>query len=524
MSQLSGKIEIEIKNGKRHHEKIRSGTGFKIEVEYDDKDKVQGPKEQNTWASLCAWARSLPFPARMARMFGMPDSRSARPSLSEGPVMQSTTRAPGAEERSESSRGASASSETEFFLAVESSTAPRSDNQSIPASREILFKTPQRSGRRAPALRARIHVWDINDGKAVQRRDGRRANSKKRHRHRDGTRQSKRTDKFRSRQRRSQKLSRRRRIMAAAVRSREVMSGTAFHLRPSDEYQTGPQSTTPESTSHSEGQREIMHEKKSEDRRRQCRHVSNPIVTLAASEISSQAVLTPRATSTPEAPKRTDIYGRIIPEAVPSPGDAKDATSQEAPFSDCEVARECTPTSVAPGIVAESTALTTSVPTSRLDTALHSRSSTRRVVAQEWWREQAAKANVAAKSESQETEHASIKCNQCSRAFATESGLNRHSKLLHRSRARLWDCENKISQLKIPRSHHPNIGDRAKRNLVMSPTIIVSAVDAAAAKSRPDTKASDGDALTRALNTKDAGIPVEVKLSTRSPWSSELRS
>jgi hypothetical protein len=303
-----------------------------------------------------------------------------------------------------------------------------------------------------PALKERIYVWALGDDKVVQRRDKRRSNCKKRHRQGGGTCRSRGKERFWFKQRRSQKLSRRRKVIAAAaaaVRSRELVSGRAYHLLHSDECQASPQSTTPGSISGNEGQFEMGREKKRENRWRQCRQraqaLANQIATLVA-----QVDPTPRTASTTGASNRTDSNGRIISEAVPSSGDGKDRPSREGRLYDWKAARMCTPTSVAFEITTEGTTLTTAVPTSKSDTMLHSEYSTMGTAAQEWWREQAAGANIAG---SPETENVSIECNRCSRAFATQSGLDRHMKL-HRRKARLWDCEVCLSAFSTPAGRH----------------------------------------------------------------------
>jgi hypothetical protein len=390
----------------------------------------------------------------LARIFGMPGLRTARPGRGEASEMQPETRGWGSGEGSESFGCEPANAKTEVFSSLKWPTTPRSGKHSIPASGEVVsFKTPYWPGWQMPALKERIHVWDLGDDKVVQRRGKRRSNCNKRHRNSGWTLRSKSMERFQFKQRRSQKLSRRRKVIAAAaatVRSREVVSGRTHHRLHSDECQAGSQSTTTGSISSNECQCEIGREKKRENRWRQCRQraqaLANQIATLAA-----QVGPTPRAVSTTGASNRTDSNGRIIPEAALSPGDGKDGPSREGRSYDWKAARMCTPTSVASEITTEGTTLTTAVPTSKPDTMLHSEHSTMGAVAQEWWREQAAGANIAG---SPETENVNIECNRCSRVFATQSGLDRHMKLLHQRKARLWDCEVCLSAFSTPAGRH----------------------------------------------------------------------
>ncbi|EXJ59740.1 hypothetical protein A1O7_03887 [Cladophialophora yegresii CBS 114405] len=146
-------------------------------------------------------------------------------------------------------------------------------------------------------------------------------------------------------------------------------------------------------------------------------------------------------------------------EAVPLPEHGEDVSLRHRELADLKVAREWTHTSVATGIFEESSNPTTAIPAQNLDTTLDPEIATKRDVAQEWWREQAAIAGVVPIPESQDTEQDSIKCNECSRVFATESGLTRHMSVLHRRLPRLWNCKKCLSAFRTEtgRDRHLNV-------------------------------------------------------------------
>ncbi|OCT47515.1 hypothetical protein CLCR_03478 [Cladophialophora carrionii] len=465
MTQCCGKSKIE--NLRQDAEEVDPASQIKVVVENGEQGKDVQESEELTawiWAWLCAAIMSLPFLAWMARILGRPVRRSAGPNIIDTSAAQCRTdgSSSGGESASTVRASAPGTARIELFPRLELSTTPRSVSHSIFVSRDVRSSMARQStGRRK--LGSSGWIQTAGPGK-YNRTDSRRRylrwSDDKNKRGKGGKKcLSRHTERLWFKHMRNQYRSRRN-GMAAAVGPRKVMPSTPRHLHRSDHCHPGMESRTSTSSADAEHHRQLVH-KQRDIRQRQRRHaaiaLSNLMASLDLSETSSHAVSPQKdaginPTATANRPKE-----RRLSEAVPLPEHEADGTPRHGELSDLKVGPECTRTIVVATSFEESPRPTKSVPNSKLDTALELESS-RWDVAQKWWQEQQVKADIVAMPESQDTEQDSIKCCQCSRAFATQSGLSRHVKLLHRRQTRLWDCDicHSVFPTEVGRDRHWN--------------------------------------------------------------------
>ncbi|ETI29415.1 hypothetical protein G647_01868 [Cladophialophora carrionii CBS 160.54] len=434
MTRCCGKSKIE--NPSHKDEEVDPASQIKVAIKDGDED--EGDQEPQgltawTWAWLCAAIMSLPLLSWMARILEQPVRRSAEPNIIATSAAQCKTDGSGSggDPESPGRACATATARIKLFPPLGWRTTAQYVNQSIPVSRDVGSSMARQStGRRKLGSSGWIQTAGLGKCKRTDiRRRYPRWSDDRNKRGKVGKKcLSRHTEKLWFKHTRNQYRSRRN-GMAAAVGSTKAMPRTAHHLHHSDHCHPGMEPRTSTSSADAEYLRRLVH-KQRDIRRRRRRHaaiaLSNLMASLDVSETSSHAVPPQKdagfnATATANCPKE-----RRLSEAVPLPEHEADATPQHGELSDLKVGPECTRTIVAATSFEESPRPIKSVPNSKLDTTLEAESS-RWDVAQKWWQEQEVKADIVAVPESPGTERDSIKCSQCSKAFATQSGLSRHT-------------------------------------------------------------------------------------------------